>query len=538
MKISNEFQKTLTGCFLAFFGIVLVSTSWLCDDAFIVFRTVDNFVNGYGLTWNTAERVQAYTCPLWMFLVSLFYFITSEIYYTSLLVSIGVSLLAAGFFAFRTAGSTKIALLGLGMFVFSRAFMDYSTSGLENPLTHLLLVVFFFVFLEKEINARQLFIISLIASLGMLNRMDTALLFLPCILYALIKYAKWQGLLVAGLGFIPFFLWELFSVVYYGFPFPNTAYAKLNTGMSLASLVHQGAYYFLDSINDDPVTLPVIFAGILFQLVRIRGRDLMAAVGITLYLLYVVRIGGDFMSGRFLSAPFICSVILLARCERLYSRNVAYLGVWIVLLVLGFRTPLPTILSDAAHGSDFYSQGNFLRGKFKGINNERAVYYRWTGLLTAVSGERMPRGDWADEGRMFRESGVKFVGRSSIGLTGFYAGRQVHILDPNALSEPLLARLHVLNLKKIRIGHFMRQIPPGYEETLQTGQNLIENPELALFYDRLSLVTRGKIFSLQRFREILNFNLGRYDHLIEPYENQLKLELHRQLETINSAKPF
>ena len=57
-------------------AVVVARSAWLMDDAFITFRTIDNFVHGYGLTWNTTERVQAYTNPLWMFLVSAFYFAT------------------------------------------------------------------------------------------------------------------------------------------------------------------------------------------------------------------------------------------------------------------------------------------------------------------------------------------------------------------------------------------------------------------------------------------------------------------------------
>ena len=45
---------------LLYAGVVFC-TAWLTEDAFITFRTVDNFINGYGLTWNTGERVQAYT---------------------------------------------------------------------------------------------------------------------------------------------------------------------------------------------------------------------------------------------------------------------------------------------------------------------------------------------------------------------------------------------------------------------------------------------------------------------------------------------
>jgi len=59
---------------IGLFIIVLVNTAWLTDDSYITFRTVDNFFNGYGLTWNVSERVEAYSNPLWMFLVSIPYF--------------------------------------------------------------------------------------------------------------------------------------------------------------------------------------------------------------------------------------------------------------------------------------------------------------------------------------------------------------------------------------------------------------------------------------------------------------------------------
>lgn len=81
---------------------VVVRTAWVNDDAYITFRTVDNFVNGYGLTWNVAERVQAYTHPLWMFAVSSVYFFTREAYYTSIFLSILFSLIAIIILAYRS----------------------------------------------------------------------------------------------------------------------------------------------------------------------------------------------------------------------------------------------------------------------------------------------------------------------------------------------------------------------------------------------------------------------------------------------------
>ena len=41
--------------------LLILKTAWLGDDSFITFRTADNFINGYGLTWNVEERVEGGT---------------------------------------------------------------------------------------------------------------------------------------------------------------------------------------------------------------------------------------------------------------------------------------------------------------------------------------------------------------------------------------------------------------------------------------------------------------------------------------------
>ena len=62
-------------------------------------------------------------------------------------------------------------------------------------------------------------------------------------------------------GFAPFLLWELFSLWYYGFLFPNTAYAKLTTGLPAGDLFYQGLTYFLKSGQFDPLLFIMIVAG-------------------------------------------------------------------------------------------------------------------------------------------------------------------------------------------------------------------------------------------------------------------------------------
>jgi arabinofuranosyltransferase len=59
----------------------------------------------------------------------------------------------------------------------------------------------------------------------------------------------------------------------------------------------------------------------------------------------------------------------------------------------------------------------------------------------------------------------------------------------------------------------MRQIPYGYEATLETGENRFEDQRIAEYYDRLAIITRGDLFDMRRFIVIIKMNMGRYDSL-------------------------
>jgi arabinofuranosyltransferase len=65
-----------------------------------------------------------------------------------------------------------------------------------------------------------------------------------------------------------------------------------------------------------------------------------------------------------------------------------------------------------------------------------------------------------------------------------------------------------------RPGHLDRPIPDGYIETLETGENRLKDSSLALFYDKLSFVTRGELFSWDRLLTAIELSLGRYDSLL------------------------
>src|SRR4051812_5661024 len=93
----------------ALFLCAIVRYGWVAEDAYITLRTVDNFVHGFGLRWNVAERVQAYTHPLWMLLLCLVYAVTREDFLTLVFTCATISVIAFAFVQ-RLAGSTMLAI--------------------------------------------------------------------------------------------------------------------------------------------------------------------------------------------------------------------------------------------------------------------------------------------------------------------------------------------------------------------------------------------------------------------------------------------
>jgi arabinofuranosyltransferase len=493
------------------FLLLLIRTAWLDDDAYITFRTVDNFLNGYGLRWNVVNRVQAYTHPLWMFAMTAAAAITGEVYFAALILSIIISITVVALVVGRVALTVPMALLAASVLALSKAFVDYSTSGLENPLTHLLLAAFFLVLTAPAQAPRRMFVLSLLAALLMVNRIDTGLLVLPALIvraWQLGPFRSWRPL---ALGMIPIAAWEMFSVAYYGFPFPNTAYSKLQHGVAQPELLMQGLLYFLDSLANDPLTLLVIAAGLIAAAgSAIAGARPMAA-GIMLYLAYIVWVGGDFMSGRFFTAPLLMAVMLLVRRDvPRFTREgiLALAAVWAV----GLATPRPTIFSGAAYGSDIEPARVIAA---TGITDERRYYYPQSGLLNVRRGVAMPNHKWLYMGFDLAARQVRVFWTDAAGFIGYAAGPSVYLVDRYGLGDPLIARLPAD--APWRIGHFARTVPEGYIESIEAGHNRVRDPAVSEYYERLKVITEGPIWSAERWRAIVAMQAGRYDRLIASY---------------------
>lgn len=537
----------LVACGLAAFAYTLVITAWLSDDAYITWRVVENFVNGEGLRWNLSERVQAFTHPLWLFVNAAAFAITREGFLTWMVVSMGVSILAVLTLVLGVARNWGGAALALVIFVFSRGFMDYCTSGLENPLTYLLMALFLVLYFRLQWSVKTLFLLSFLAGLATLNRMDTILFFVPALVYAWLSLLSLRATAAVVLGFLPFIAWELFSIVYYGFAFPNTAYAKLGTGIPSEDLLQQGMHYFAHTWARDPGTLVFLLLGIAMGFFFRERRHAMLSLGALLYLFYIAKIGGDFMGGRFFGAPLFIGVALLSRIDlpALSPRTWAIAG---IAIVLSLSRPFAPITTGADLGGRINAyqteDGTEIYG-FKdehGIGDERRFWYQQTGLLPEAppapewatqlgapvanlaraalafrdgTVKPMPSHKYAEEGRQYRATGATGPEvHGSVGFRGFFGGPSIYIIDYYALADPLLARIPAKFEPKWRIGHFARQRPAGYEEAALGDASKLRDEGLKEYYAHLLNITRGPVFSVERWKDIIAMNLGRYDHLI------------------------
>jgi arabinofuranosyltransferase len=136
LKASGVAYYAAAGALLCAYTVVVVRTAWISDDAMITLRTILNFTNGLGPVFNIGERVQGYTHPLWFLLLSAASFVITDLYQCVFVVSVGLAVGVYAALLFRIGTSRALTLLAAVALLLSKAFVDYSTSGLENPLAY------------------------------------------------------------------------------------------------------------------------------------------------------------------------------------------------------------------------------------------------------------------------------------------------------------------------------------------------------------------------------------------------------------------
>lgn len=313
---NNRPAALLVACLAGTLAVLLfLKNAWVAEDAYILLRSVDQFLAGNGFRWNPHERVQVYTSPLWFLLVVASTVLGQTLYLNlvGLSFALHIGLLAIMARYIRQAWRWAVAVLALTL---SQAFFDFTASGLEYPLIYLLVALFVLLYLrERPVDDR--YGLALSAGLLLVTRHDLLCLLLPMLLHLAWVYRRALSLrqqcAVLLCLALPLASWTLFSLLYYGVPLPNTAYAKLAIpGLPFAERWHRGLAYLQVSLQRDPLT-PLVMAAAVVAGLRAAGRaPRLVAAGLLLGFAYVTLIGGDYMIGRFYAPLYLAAVLLLA----------------------------------------------------------------------------------------------------------------------------------------------------------------------------------------------------------------------------------
>ncbi len=507
-------RGVLALCAVLAAAVVFVRIAWVCDDAYIVFRSVEQVFAGHGPRWNPHERVQVFTSPLWFGALCLVRLFTRDLFIGAVVLSAACTGATLALLRRRAAGDVAFAAAVLAMLA-ANGVWDYTSSGLENPLAFAVLVAWTGAWrraMDVHADAAAARRLALAVAAVLLCRLDLALLVgAPSVaawLHAAGGLGRRRAVREALVGLSPLVGWSLFALVYYGSVYPNPAYAKLGTGIPYADLRAQGIRYVGECLRRDPVTVLVPLGTAIAFLVRRRHPWTWISAGIGVHLAYVVSIGGDFMLGRFFGFPFVvatAAVLMRAREAGAGTRGlVAAAAAAAGALAAGIALPHTPLNSPAEYRA--------LPPHPAGVADERGVYVR-ASLRAWVHRDRtrvFPDIRWAREGRAFRDSPACCAVRWSVGYFGYHAGTEKRIIDRFALCDPLLARLPADTRRGWRIGHFARRLPKGYAESVWAGRNLIEDPDYRRFAERVWLVTQSpRLFEPRRLRTIAQMMMGR-----------------------------
>ena len=457
------------------------SRVWVADDAYITFRHITQFLAGNGLTYNANERVEGFTHPLWALLLCLFGWLGAPISGTAVTLDLlcALALLIGVVLSERDRGPLSMALL-----VSCSGFIDFTTSGLETPMTMLLVYLAYRTTTVLGAPVRA----GLALGLAYLCHPDVAVLALGPFLLMVIE-AKERGWpqsraaitrFLASVASAPI-LWHLFRLWYYGDLLPNTYYAK-NGG----SYWSQGGAYILDFAAWAPLSAAGFGLVLSLALVDLRRgsgierwRRGAGVIAIALHAAAIARVGGDFMGFRLLLPDLaVVAALSAGALEGLgpASRRVAQTGLLAAALWALFLQPIPP----------------HARGL---IVNERLNFASaFTKTSDAFTGR--PRHLWWNEGRLFRAF-QECVGEPdltveypNIGYYGVALGTRVSLIDGNGLVDRFVARnwaarkglprgrpghegkMTVDYALKRRI-HFVRDMFEPYRSTMSTDYGIL-----------------------------------------------------------------
>ncbi len=314
--------------FLYFFIAIyaFITRIWVAEDAYISFRYILSLTAGHGLVFNLGERVEGFTHPYWLFLVSCLHFLGIHFHKGSILLGFFFSLSGFVILFYDKIKKGNVIYLLPALLVSHEGFRDFSTSGLEFSFTFFLLSLLLKNTYGKELDSP--FFIGTIASILYHTRPEMGLLLPFYFLWRVYekKGLDWKWIVQFSVAVFLFAgIYHIFRFAYFGDIFPNTFYAK-SGGKSryydgLKYLYHFIFYSKFVLISSIFVILLVVkdiyFNKNTESLKNEKVESIQKILPIRELILtifiahYIIRVGGDFMGFRLLLPYFVIFIFCL-----------------------------------------------------------------------------------------------------------------------------------------------------------------------------------------------------------------------------------
>ena len=472
------------------FGGLVWAHRWICDDGFIYLHVADNLLSGLGPVFNPGERVEAYTSPLWLALISLAGAILKPVSHAGLppfeWIAVGLGVASSiGAYAFASIGTERLWRSGErgvpvgGLVVLGLVpFWDYGTSGLESSLVLLWLGLSFagMVWVRDQRERPIQILAAVCVGLGPLVRPDLGIFSLLWGLVILIGLPGWRRRLeVMACGLALPVGYEVFRMGYFACLVPNTAIAK---EAAVAAWAH-GWLYFVDFETTYQIWIPLLALGTatvwsLSHLSKASERTSVlvvaaSVVGGILQALYVIGVGGDFLHARMLlPATFALALpvfTLPLREARWFSPILIAWGIGCLLFAtvrvdpegIGLeRGRLDYIseskndhpVTDADHREMHWESATELLEQIRGYNSTASWFFSSANPHPLQAAELR---SWVSP----RIEGVAY--ETAVGLFGYEARQQIYVCDGYGLADPFGARAELSRADSLtgrgKVGH-------------------------------------------------------------------------------------
>ncbi len=356
------------------------------DDAYISYRYAHNAARGYGLTFNVGERrVEGYTNFLWTVMMIPSFWLRVPVHRVAIAMGLGWAVGCVFLMCRGARDDPWGAVIAVLLLAADGSFALWAVGGLESTLFAFLVLGGALAYLREmgDPGARPLS--GAWFALAAMTRPEGVLVYaltgLHQVLTRLFRERKvataqdWQRL---GLFVLIWGPWYAFRWRYYGYPFPNTFYAKVTIGDSGAQRERGLAY--LDTflgLHMGHLLLPfamLALSGLPFTRDVGRHRDRLLQNGyfaflVVAYSLYIVYVGGDWSVGRFF-------VPLLPAFYLLVGRGLSAAGRWVIERVPNRRyvgVVMALVIAGLAGGLFYRSSLNGEKALFLDRFNARQV---------------------------------------------------------------------------------------------------------------------------------------------------------------------